>query len=174
MVVFRPSAVKAHLPGMRDYVTECRDLVRRGGRGRARRERVVSPRASRSRSRGWADDDDRRHPTVLRLPTEPARRTAHTSTTTHPGAHLPPRPRRHRSRQTPPIRYSRPRRTVRYQPVNEHYLRLFRTPYLKVIILSDTDGHTIAWSAHDDEFSSRDQSLTAKHTAEGRRARCRA
>jgi hypothetical protein len=115
MVVFRPSAVKAHLPGMRDYVTECRDLGRRGGRGRARRERVVSPRASRSRSRGWADDDDRRHPTVRRLPTEPARRTAHTSTTTHPGAHLPPRPRRHRSRQTPPIRYSRPRRTVRYQ-----------------------------------------------------------
>jgi hypothetical protein len=34
-------------------------------------------------------------------------------------------------------------------------------------------GRTIAWS-HDDEFSSRDRSLTAKHTAEGRRARCRA
>jgi hypothetical protein len=32
-------------------------------------------------------------------------------------------------------------------------------------------GRTIAWS-HDDEFSSRDRSLTAKHTAEGRRARC--
>jgi hypothetical protein len=31
----------------------------------------------------------------------PARRTAHTSTTTHPGADLPPRPRRHRNRQTP-------------------------------------------------------------------------
>jgi hypothetical protein len=25
--------------------------------------------------------------------------------------------------------------------VNEHYLRLFRTPYLKVIILSDTDPY---------------------------------
>jgi dihydrofolate reductase len=35
------------------------------------------------------------------------------------------------------------------------------------------NGRTIAWS-HDDEFSSRDRSLTAKHTAEGRRARCRA
>jgi hypothetical protein len=28
---------------------------------------------------------------------------------------------------------------VRRRTVNEHYLRLFRTPYLKVIILSDTD-----------------------------------
>ena len=35
-------------------------------------------------------------------------------------------------------------------------------------------GRTIAWSAHDDEFSCRDRSPTAKHTAEGRRARCRA
>jgi hypothetical protein len=35
------------------------------------------------------------------------------------------------------------------------------------------NGRTIAWS-HDDQFSSRDRSLTAKHTAEGRRARCRA
>jgi hypothetical protein len=33
------------------------------------------------------------------------------------------------------------------------------------------DGRTIAWG-HDDEFSSRDRSMTAKHTAEGRRARC--
>jgi hypothetical protein len=32
-------------------------------------------------------------------------------------------------------------------------------------------GGAIAWSALDDEFSSRDRSLTAKHTAEGRRAR---
>lgn len=114
MVASHPYAVKAHLPGI--YVTQYRDLGRRGRRGRARRERVVSSRASRSRSRGCADDGDRRHPTVLRLPAEPARRMAHTSTITHPGADLPPRPRRHRSRQTPPVRYSRPRRTVRYHP----------------------------------------------------------
>lgn len=31
---------------------------------------------------------------------------------------------------------------VRRRTVNEHYLRLFRTPYLKVIILSDTDPST--------------------------------
>jgi hypothetical protein len=30
---------------------------------------------------------------------------------------------------------------VRRRTVNEHYLRLFRTPYLKVIILSDTDPY---------------------------------
>jgi hypothetical protein len=115
-----PYAVKAHLPGMGDYVTEYRDLGRRGARGRARRGRMVSPRTSQSRSHGCADDGDRRHPRVLRLPAEPARRTAHTSTTTYPGADLPPCPRRHRSRRTPPVRYSRPRRTVRYRTPNGH------------------------------------------------------
>jgi hypothetical protein len=36
------------------------------------------------------------------------------------------------------------------------------------------NGRTIAWSGHDDEFSSRDQSLTAKHTAQEGTSRCRA
>lgn len=37
------------------------------------------------------------------------------------------------------------------------------------------NGRTIAWTAYDDEFSSRDRSLAvAKQPAEGRRARCRA
>jgi hypothetical protein len=36
------------------------------------------------------------------------------------------------------------------------------------------NGRTIAWTAHDDEFSSRDRSLKAKRTAERRRARCQA
>ena len=36
-------------------------------------------------------------------------------------------------------------------------------------------GRTIAWTAHDDEFSSRDRSLAvAEQPAEGRRARCQA
>jgi hypothetical protein len=35
------------------------------------------------------------------------------------------------------------------------------------------NGRTIAWTAHDDEFSSRDRSLAvAEQPAEGRRARC--
>lgn len=37
------------------------------------------------------------------------------------------------------------------------------------------NGRTIAWTAHDDEFSSRDRSLAvAEQPAEGRRARCQA
>ena len=33
---------------------------------------------------------------------------------------------------------------VRRRTVNENYLRLFRTPYLKLIILSDTDPYPYA------------------------------
>lgn len=43
-VAARPYAVKAHRPGMRDYVTEYRDLGRRGARGPAAWTRSFSTR----------------------------------------------------------------------------------------------------------------------------------